>query len=37
LDEEADGDEDDADIFAEVNTARFLTTLDLPVPDELAG
>jgi hypothetical protein len=37
LEAEDDGDEDDADIFVEVKTVRFLATLELPVPDELAG
>ena len=36
LDADADADEDAA-ISVEVKTARFLATLDLPVPDELAG
>jgi hypothetical protein len=29
--------EDDADIFVEIKTARFLSALDLPMPDDLAG
>jgi hypothetical protein len=35
LDDEDDYDLDDAEIFVEVKTARFLTALDLPVPDDL--
>lgn len=37
LNDEDDRDDnlDDADIFVEVKTARFLAALDLPVPDDL--
>ena len=35
LDDEDDNDLDDAEIFVEVKTARFLAALDLPVPDDL--
>ncbi len=34
-DDEEDDDLDDADVFVEVKTARFLTLLGLPLPDEL--
>lgn len=38
LEEDEDADElDDAEIFVEVKTARFLTVLDLPVPEGLSG
>lgn len=37
-DEFSDDDpEDDADIFAEIKTARLLTTLGLPIPEDMAG
>jgi hypothetical protein len=36
LDDEEDNEIDDADIFVEVKTARFLAAIDLPLPDELA-
>jgi hypothetical protein len=38
LEEDEDVDElDDAEIFVEIKTARFLTLLDLPVPEDLSG
>ncbi|MEU0077643.1 hypothetical protein ABZY58_06995 [Micromonospora tulbaghiae] len=34
-DEDDDEDLDDAEVFVEAKTARFLAALDLPVPDDL--
>jgi hypothetical protein len=36
LDDEEDDELDDADVFVEVKTARFLAAIDLPLPDDLA-
>ena len=36
LDDEEDDETDDADVLVEVKTARFLATIGLPLPEELA-